>query len=90
MNFRVETINGRHLLCGGIVPAHMVKAGQRWAPASGTDREVLIKSAGEWVDYSWEENGEFRMHTKMNFDFQCRYCLILDKPEVPDELMEAT
>lgn len=87
MSFRVETIHSRHLLCGGIVPTYFVKAGQRWAAASGSDREVFVESAGEWVDYSWTENGRKMLHTKMNFAFQCRYCLVLDKPEIPKELL---
>lgn len=86
MSFRVETIHGRHLLCGGFVPTAFVKTGQRWASASGGDREVFVESAGEWVDYSWLEGGDKKLHTKLNFAFQCRYCLVLDAPEVPEEL----
>lgn len=84
--YRVETVHGRHLLCGGVIPTEMVKAGQIWAAADGSNRTVYIESAGEWVDYSWYENGVKKIHTKMNFAFQCRYCLVLETPEVPEEL----
>ncbi|MBP8100581.1 MAG: hypothetical protein KAY54_01750 [Burkholderiaceae bacterium] len=40
--FRVETVRGRHLLCGGIIPVSALKVGQRWAQADGTDHEVEI------------------------------------------------
>jgi hypothetical protein len=82
---RVETVNGRHLLCGGIIPRDAVKVGQRWAPASGGNYEVEVVSAGEWVRYTWTEAGGSKSHEKDNFSFQCRYCLVLDTPEVPAE-----
>lgn len=74
---RVETVNGRHLLCGHILPIDKIHRGQTWAPADGSNRTVTIESGGEWVDYSWIENGEKKVHTKMSFAFQCRYCLVL-------------
>lgn len=87
MALRINTIHGRHLLCGGMLPVNSVKAGQIWAAADGSDRTVMIESGGEWVDYSWVENGRPRIHTMMNFTFQCRYCLVLDKAKVPEELV---
>lgn len=83
---RIETVRGRHLLCGVILPAAQVKTGQVWAAADGSNRTVTIESGGEWVDYSWLENGEKKLHTKTNFAFQCRYCLVLDEPVIPPGL----
>lgn len=85
-SFRVETINGRHLLCGGIIPGDMVTPGQRWAAADGSDREVTVVAGGDSVVYVWTEAGQERTHTKLNFSFQTRYCLILDRPTVPSQL----
>ena len=86
MHLRIETLHGRHLVCGGTLPTSAVKAGQIWAAADGANRTVKVESAGEWVDYSWVEGGETKLHTKMNFAFQCRYCLVVPTPEVPEEL----
>lgn len=85
--YRVETVHGRHLLCGGVIPDHMVKTGQRWASADGSNREVQVTSADtEWVGYTWSEGEKSIHHEKLNFAFQCRYCLVLDEPVVPEEL----
>ena len=86
-HYYVKTIHGRHLLCGGVIPAELVKPGQRWASADGSNREVTVRSSdGDWVTYLWSEKNEERIHTKLNFAFQCRYCLVLDTPELPKEL----
>ena len=84
---RVEKVNGRYLLCGVILKPDQVKAGQTWAAADGSNHTVTIESGGAWVDYSWYENGKKRLHTKMSFAFQCRYCLVLDSEELPEELV---
>lgn len=86
--FRVETVRGRHLLCGGIIPVSALKVGQRWAQADGTDHEVeIVKIVDGWVTYTWEtSDGVTESHEKLSFPFQCRYCLVLDTPEVPAEL----
>lgn len=86
---RIEQVNGRYLLCGVILNSSDIRSGQVWAPADGSDRMVLVESGGEWVDYSWEEKGEKKVHTKMSFSFQCRYCLVLPTNEIPVE-MQAT
>ena len=49
-HFRVETLNKRHVLCGGIVPVTFLKRGQRWASADGSDREVEIVNIMESED----------------------------------------
>jgi hypothetical protein len=82
---RVETINGLHLLCGGIIPIEEVKVGQTWAAADGSKMTVNILEAGEWVIYE----GDLQpIHTKDNFSFQCRYCLVLDEPVVPSQFIQ--
>lgn len=83
---RVETHNGRHLLCGGVLDKRYIKPGQVWANADGKSI-VTVASAGEWVDYKWlNSKGEVEVHTKDWFSFQCRYFLVLDTPEIPKEL----
>ena len=83
---RVETINERHLLCGGILPQSSVKVGQTWAPACGSDSEVTVTAVtDDCVTYSRAmQNSQEELY----FDFQCRYCLVLDTPEVPEELCD--
>lgn len=82
---RIEQVHGRYLLCGNIIPKKEVRPGQTWAPADGSNRTVTVDNADdEWVDYSWTEDGVTKTHMKLNFSFQCRYCLVLDKPELPD------
>ena len=83
---RIEVINGRALLCGHILGKEFILPGQRWAPADGSDREVLVVDicpAG-WVKYTWDENGVARTHSKESFAFQCRYCLVFDQEDVDD------
>lgn len=82
-HYRIEVKHGRHLLCGGIIPADMVKPGQVWV-GSGNITVTVRSSDGDWVTYFWEERGETRTHVKGNFAFQCRYCLETSK--IPEEL----
>lgn len=89
MSLRIETIHGRHLVCGSILSKSAVKHGQTWAPADGTNHTVYIESAGDSVEYSWVENGLKKASTKQNFAFQCRYCLVVDTPEVPEEFTKS-
>mgnify|MGYP000567807005 CR=1 FL=1 len=84
--FTVKTVHGRHLVVGGILPAHLVKAGQTWAPADGANHEVEItKIEDGWVTYRWNSGA----HEKDMFAFQCRYCLTLPTAELPEELKRA-
>lgn len=74
---RIETVNGRKLVCGHIYPKDELKVGQRWAQADGADRVVVIRSIdGEWVQYGG--HAEDRTYEKDWFNFQCRYCLIVE------------
>lgn len=83
---RVELIHGRHLLCGHILANDQVRAGQKWAAADGSNRSVrIVAVAHDWVTYTWDEYGEPKYHDKSIFAFQCRYCLVLDGPEIPKE-----
>ena len=85
--YRIETVHGRHLLCGGLIPNNLVQVGQVWAPADGNDYEVRVKEIGdEGVVYTWGFNGTQTTHRKEIFSFQCRYCLVLDTAEIPKEL----
>lgn len=73
---RIEVVNGRKLVCGHIFPANEVKVGQVWAPADGSDREVVITKVDEYdVYYTDAKFGDFR---KDAFGFQCRYCKVVD------------
>lgn len=85
---RVETVHGRHLLCGGLIDNKHIKHGQAWAPASGGNYTVTISGVrDEWVGYTWLENGVRKYHEKSAFAFQCRYCLVLETSEIPKELL---
>lgn len=85
---RVELVHGRRLLCGHILADDQVKPAQIWAAADGGDRTVRITAvAHDWVTYTWGEHGEPKYHDKSIFAFQCRYCLVLDGPEIPKELL---
>ena len=83
---RVEEINGRFLLCGGMIPNSSIKPGQTWAPADGSKRSITIESVKEdWVKYSWDQDNEYKTHQKLCFAFQCRYCLVLPTKSIPEE-----
>ena len=85
---RVETVHGRHLLCGVILPNNQVKHAQTWASADGSNRTVTVSAVrGEWVGYTWKEEGRPKYHEKLIFAFQCRYCLVLPTAEIPKELL---
>ena len=84
---RVETINDRHLLCDHILHRTHLKVGQKWAPASGGNYTVTIQRIDdEWITYAWYETDGYKSHVKDWFSFQCRYCLVLDKPEIPEHI----
>lgn len=81
---RTELVNGRRLLCGCILPVEKIHPGQQWAPASGGNYTVtVVEVVGEWVTYEGERQPR---HAKDFFSFQCRYCLVLDGPDIPQEL----
>lgn len=85
---RVETINNRHLLCGHILHRAQLKVGQKWAPASGDNYTVTIQRIdGDWITYGWREADGYKIHVKDWFSFQCRYCLVLDEPEIPEHIL---
>ena len=84
---RVETVNGRHLLCGHMLATNKIKHGQVWAPADGSDREVRVSGVRDgWVGYTWLEGKSRKYHEKTAFAFKCHYCLVLPSAEIPEEL----
>lgn len=78
---RIERIHGRYLLCGGLVREDFILPGQIWASADGSDREVRVHEVGGGiVSYTWvESDGKVMEHRKLAFNFQTRYCLVVDK-----------
>ena len=86
---RVEQHNGRYILCGAILPTEFIKHGQLWMSSGNLIVRVTYVKNGEWVYYSWEEQGEVRQYSKDSFAFQCRYCLVLDGPEIPADIQAA-
>lgn len=73
---RIETVNGRKLVCGYMFPISEIEVGQLWAPADGSDREVVITKVDVYdVYYNDPKYGDFR---KDAFGFQCRYCKVVD------------
>ena len=79
---RVEMINGRNLLCGGVVPKAELKVGQKWAPADGADRVVIIRELISYEDGDinviYGDHANDTSYEKDSFSFQCRYCLIVE------------
>lgn len=87
--YRVELINGRYLLCGGIIHNSCILVGQLWASAAGANRvvtieDVYLSSGSTVVKYSWFEGNEKKTHEKLDFSFQCRYCLVLEDNKIPE------
>lgn len=81
---RVEKVNEKFLLCGGIIPKERITKGQLWARADGSAGLVMIDEViGDDVKYKWLEKEEWKYHTKDSFSFQCRYCLLLNSEELP-------
>lgn len=88
MTFRIETVHGRHLVCGGLIDEKQIHHGQEWAAADGSNCTVKVSTVRDgWVGYTWEEPTGRKYHEKIAFAFQCRYCLVVTTPEVPKELL---
>lgn len=84
---RVELVHNRYLLCGCILDPALVKSGQVWAAADGSNRTVtILHIKSDWVTYSWVVGDAQKQHQKSLFAFQCRYCLVLPTYEIPEEL----
>lgn len=77
---RVELHNERYLLCGHILRDDQIKVGQKWAGSSAGTPVTIVDVQGDWVSYEGESQP---LHEKSCFAFQCRYCLVLDGPEIP-------
>ena len=78
---RIETINGRQLLCGAILEEEFILPGQKWARADGTDGEAyVVRIKDGQVAYAWDyPDGSSVYAHKSVFDFQTRYCLVLGR-----------
>lgn len=74
---RIETVRGRKLVCGHIYPKEELKVGQRWAQADGADRVVYIRAI-EDDEILYGEYGNDTTYSKDWFNFQCRYCLVVE------------
>jgi hypothetical protein len=85
---RTELIDGRWLLCGYILAKKDIKHDQVWAAADGSNHTVTISAVrDDWVCYTWSEHGKAKYHEKTAFAFQCRYCLVLPRPDIPKNLL---
>lgn len=74
---RIETINGRKIVCGHVFPLNELKVGQKWAQADGSDRVVEIREIiGDYVLYG--DHGNDRTYEKDCFSFQCRFCKVVE------------
>ena len=74
---RIETLNGRKIVCGHTYPLNELSVGQVWAQADGADRTVTIREIiGDYVLYG--SHGEDRTYEKDYFSFQCRYFKVVE------------
>ena len=76
---RIETQNGRKIVCGHIFKIDKIKVGQIWQGVGGFT-VTITKIENNHIYYQWEEeNGIVKTHNKESFAFQCRYCLVVDE-----------
>jgi len=73
-DLRIETHNGRRIVCGHIFHRTEIRVGQVWQGSSGSTVTVTDIS-DDWITYM-QSNGV--PHTKDAFSFQCRYCLVVN------------
>ena len=73
---RIETINGRKVVCSHIYPIDELNVGQEWAQADGTDRVVVITKIENGQVY-YVDNKSDTVYDKDWFSFQCRYCKVV-------------
>lgn len=83
---RVEKQGEFHILCGVILPASCIKVGQRWISVGSRVPVEVTKVEQYAVHY---QSPVQRPHAKEQFAFQCRYCLVLDGPSIPKEILAA-
>lgn len=79
---RIEKVNGHNVVCGHIYKRDELKVGQRWAQADGANRVVVIRNIEKLADgdvyVQYGEHGNDRTYEKDWFNFQCRFCLIVE------------
>lgn len=81
---RIEKVNNKLILCGGIIHPSFIQPNQEWMSSSGHSVFVDSVTSDEHevrVLYSWSERGELKSHEKDHFSFQCRYCLVLESED---------
>ncbi|MCK9369266.1 hypothetical protein M0R04_04945 [Candidatus Dojkabacteria bacterium] len=89
MNRRIEEHFGRKIVCGKMFNYHEIIIGSKWQSSSGSIVEVIDVKKFIWlfqdkeqieyvVFYKWQEDGKEKKHDKDSFNFQCRYCLIVE------------
>ena len=86
MDYETEIINGNKCVVRHIFKAHEIEIGSRWQSADGGKLIATIEGLNEygsenpWIEvvYSYVLNGEKLTYEKDVFNFQCRYCLIVD------------
>lgn len=72
----LEIINGNNCVVRHIYPLEEIKVGQRWQAADGSHRIVtIVKIDGRDVHYV---DAAGKVLEKDHFNFQCRYCLIVE------------
>ena len=59
-----------------------IRPGDTWYSSAGCTVRIE-KVIGEWVHYSWKENGRTEHHRKLYYAFQCRY-----RPDKPNTTAE--
>lgn len=78
-----------YFIGGGILPISCLEVGQTWVGSSGSTVKIdSIENNSDndpWVTYSWQSNGETYHHTKNNWGFQSRYCLVVDEVDMQNE-----
>jgi len=85
----IEEHYGNKIVCQHIFPGTEIKIGSRWQGSSGSVVEVVDIKRWDWtfqgktqldydVYYKWLEGGIEKVNYKDSFNFQCRYCLIVE------------
>ena len=89
---RQDKKTGLYYVAGGILPPSLIEVGQSWISSSGSI--VTVKSidysdpTDPLIGYEWNSNQGIASHKKFAFAFQCRYCLVVDKDNLPENLKD--
>lgn len=88
-SMRIEEHHGKKIVCGKFFKHDEIEIGSRWQGSGGFVVEVVDVKKFEWsyqgnkqvdydVYYKWFEDGIEKFFDKDIFNFQCRYCLIIE------------